>query len=320
MQTSLKRRLLKLAVTIHGDATKREPVAAVRLQTDLWHQCERLTRRANLARDRRLAAAERRMRAQLAYYFHSLARQLDTEHTLLEAPQSVENFASALDIFRDLTALHDEFPFIGWSARERSLSVTTEPIRLEGVDLGPFEIRLHWDQLDRSYAYETIAVDPNPAASDQSITHPHIQDHSLCEGEGRTVIREALASGRLLDFFLIIRSLLTTYNSGGAYVQLDRWSGVYCRDCGDLVGAEDIASCVCGRHEACDSCSSICMNCNDRVCSRCSEVCSKCGDLNCTSCMESCDKCAMPLCSHCHNSGRCNSCEEEEPSLESQTT
>ena len=34
-----------------------------------------------------------------------------------------------------------------------------------------------------------VALNPNPAATDDSVTHPHVRGERLCEGEGRTTIR-----------------------------------------------------------------------------------------------------------------------------------
>ena len=52
--------------------------------------------------------------------------------------------ATAHDIYQDLVALRQEFEELDYDLRERRLSVVTEPIVLEGVYLGPFEIRLQW--------------------------------------------------------------------------------------------------------------------------------------------------------------------------------
>jgi hypothetical protein len=207
------------------------------LPIELINRCEGLARRANLASQKNYFAAERRTRGELAIALEVLEKQLRSERELLQMPTARRNLATPLDIYHDLVSLFDEFPFVTWCTQEKSISATTERIVLDGVDLGPFTICLHWDSLDRSHAYQVSAVEPNPAASDQSITHPHVQDGNLCEGDGRSGIKQALAEGRLLDFFLIVRSILTTYNSFGAYVNLERWHGVHCDGCGDMAAA-----------------------------------------------------------------------------------
>src|SRR5690606_20967014 len=106
--------------------------------------------------------------------------------------------------------------------RAGRLSVTTEPITLEGVYLGPFRIELDVDDLAAGECadYRVIALEPNPAASNCDVTHPHIQDEQLCEGEGRPLIRRALGEGRILDFFEFVASVLRAYNPESPYVSL----------------------------------------------------------------------------------------------------
>ena len=39
-------------------------------------------------------------------------------------------------------------------------------------------------------------LDANPADANHSVTHPHVQDEAVCEGEGRQPVRRALEQGR----------------------------------------------------------------------------------------------------------------------------
>ena len=41
---------------------------------------------------------------------------------------------------------------------------------------------------ETSVEYRVIALDPHPATKSESITHPHVQDERLCEGEGHAAI------------------------------------------------------------------------------------------------------------------------------------
>jgi len=61
----------------------------------------------------------------------------------------------------------------------------TEPIVLEGIDLGRFEIALDAGSGPHHEwaTYEATALDANPAVSDSEVTHPHVQAGQLCEGE-----------------------------------------------------------------------------------------------------------------------------------------
>lgn len=146
------------------------------------------------------------------------------------------------------------FVFLG-CPQEHTVSAVTEEIVLEGVDLGRFEIALKWDKLGCSQPYAVIALDPNPAASSSDTTHPHVQDGSLCEGDGRMPIRQALRQGRLLDFFIMVRQVLETYNAASAYVSLDQWHGIDCHDCGRLVAGDDRYTCERCEVDVCGDCS-----------------------------------------------------------------
>ena len=48
-------------------------------------------------------------------------------------------------------------------------------------------------------------------------------DERLCEGDGRSAIRQALAQGRLLDFFMLVAGGLRTYNAESPFVALEIW-------------------------------------------------------------------------------------------------
>jgi len=136
------------------------------------------------------------------------------------------------EVYREIMALYDEFADVEMDLDSHEIVVTTDRIVLEGIDLGPFAVRLNWDQLGRSHPYRVVALDPHPAAANDEVTHPHVQGEHLCEGEGRASIQAALAEGRLLDFFLVVHRLLQTYARGSAYVELTAWEGVACDDCG----------------------------------------------------------------------------------------
>jgi len=109
----------------------------------------------------------------------------------------------------------------------------TEPITLEDVYLGPFRIQLELNkdirlssvealsELYQGGAYHVIALEPNLAATDASVNHPHVSNERLCEGDGYAPIRAALEQGRLCDFFTLVRSILNTYSPDSPYVRLD---------------------------------------------------------------------------------------------------
>ncbi len=121
---------------------------------------------------------------------------------------------TAREVFGDLAALSDEFDSLSIDLANRTISVTTEPVVLEEMDLGPIEIRLHWDRIGERRPYDVVALSPNPSRESSDTTHPHVRGEQLCEGDGRLSIERALRTGRLLDFFQIVTRILNTYNAG----------------------------------------------------------------------------------------------------------
>jgi hypothetical protein len=115
------------------------------------------------------------------------------------------------DIFLDLKHLQSEFEDmrIDWDAE--ALVSVTPPIELEDVSLGRFAIELHWNRLARfdSGCFDLVAQDPQPAESNESVTHPHVRDASLCPGDADRSLQRALEQGRLADAFLIFSSCAT---------------------------------------------------------------------------------------------------------------
>jgi hypothetical protein len=234
-----------------------------------------------VARGWRIAAAHAQ---ELAHARLDRLRQLLDEsqpHSFSSASQRRRR-PSARDLFDDLRQLHDEFEQVSieMSARDGdasvsdrdSIKVVTEPIELEDVHLGPFEIVLQLHRLryhaDPS-AFRVIALDPNPAGGNELVTHPHVNDEGLCAGEAAAPIASALADGRLCDAFLAVHAVLNTYNPSSPFVPLDQWSGSTCYDCGTSLSSDDRCFCEgCGQ-EFCDECSGHCDVCEEIRCYQC---------------------------------------------------
>ena len=179
---------------------------------------------------------------------------------------------SVREVVEDLQQLRNEFGQVQFASKEQALAVVTDAIELEDVYLGEFEIRLHIDRLgepQRGSVYSITALDPHPAASNGAVTHPHVSDERLCAGDAGAAIQSALASGRICDFFLLVRSVLTTYSPSSPYVSLDKWAGTPCRDCGYVMDSEDTRWCPSCEHDFCDECSSCCSRCDEAVCNGC---------------------------------------------------
>ena len=233
------------------------------------------------------------------------------------------------NFYQDLLQLEQEFVDLQVNWDESVLVVETEAIILEDVELGHFSIRLNWKQWaqERSMAcLKIVAEDPNTAELNDEITHPHVRDGELCAGEAITALHKALNEGRLAEAFLIVRSVLTTYNRNSAYVRLDEWQGIPCYDCGNVTNPDDRAYCDGCQHDYCSSCISSCASCGDSRCLSCVGTCSACqenccGNCSmtsaisdqelCRSCREVCPDCQIPvgpgdlhaesgLCPDCH--------------------
>ena len=76
-------------------------------------------------------------------------------------------------LYEELTSLKGEFERVSFDLRDRRISVQTERIVLEEIDLGPFEIQIAFNGPGGSFSYEVMAIDPHHSRRD--IPHPHVQ-------------------------------------------------------------------------------------------------------------------------------------------------
>lgn len=223
-----QRQLLRLAQAIYRANAAPDKPAPLALPEEAWRNCQTLLRRRAQAHSRGWQAAAAQVQRGLKVSVRNLAEELTVCAAVLEPPPATP-FASPREIYHDLLALQDEFIDFAWDRQEHTLSVTTPAITLEGVPLGRFAITLRWPSLRpvRYGGYRITALDPHPAEKDEDVTHPHVQGEMLCEGDAHAAIQKALSQGRLLDFFLIVRSVLETYNSDSPYVALEEWEEEY---------------------------------------------------------------------------------------------
>jgi hypothetical protein len=231
---------------------------------------------------------------------------------LAEKPQ--KEIPKLLILVDELEALGKEFGDVDFDKAENFISVETEPITLEDVYLGPFRIQLELNKIHELYQnspYRVIALDPNPAATDETVTHPHVNSEKLCEGDGCATIRAAIEEGRICDFFTIVRSILNTYSPDSPYVALHDWDGSPCYDCGYTMNSEDSYFCQYCEHDYCCDCSAYCRHCEETVCLACSGLCSYCEETLCRSCVSGCQKCGELFCQSCLEDDVCPNCKEE---------
>ena len=272
-----------------------------------------LLRQSQRAELRGWHLAAEKCRRELGYAVDSLKSEVTSLSAQLPPAVTTSPVASVSNVYADLLALEQNFDELEYDIRGRWLSVTTEPIALEGIYLGPFRIRLEWQRIGADQAYRVIAQDPHPCESRDNVTHPHVMDEHLCEGDSRQAIRQALRQGRLLDFFTLVANGLRSYNSDSPFVGLEIWYGASCADCGVVVDEDDCYVCQKCEASICSGCECCCAACDQSCCSDCIAGCAVCDDNFCRSCLKSCNECRASVCAHClEEDERCSTCHENE--------
>jgi hypothetical protein len=279
-----------------------------------WQDCMTVAELLQRICGRGWQVAARDVQDRLATRIHRLQSAL--QQIVCELKASPAPFvASQREIFEDLIALETEFNALDVDLKEKQISVITSPITLEDVYLGSFQIILNWSYLGGPRPYRVVPTDTDSGAQSRSETpHPHVDGDSLCEGEAKFPIRQALKQGRLFDFFTIVRQTLQTYNSDSAYVQLSDWNGTRCSDCDYVVEEEDRYGCGrCGT-SICSECCRRCNGCDCYLCAQCVENCSDCNESYCKGCLSPCRKCDTHFCQECLTDDQCNDCQPEDDS------
>jgi hypothetical protein len=308
---SFDRLLWKAADQIHRRLhPEQRLLTELRLPETPWLCWQACLRRIRKARNRQWAAAGEIVRQQALDALAELGDSLGSCRGLLASGIDRPSVSSVGDIYRDLASLRNEFPKVTVEFSSGSVSVTTEPIVLEETYLGPFEIRLHWNDPCDPLVYEVSACDPQPAATSDDVTHPHVEANQLCEGDGRLMIRQALQRAHLLDFFLIVRQILETYNAHSAYVQLNQWSGRDCRDCGAPMCEDEAICCAACETDVCGECARDCLACGSSLCGECQAGCPECARTVCRHCLKPCTACRKTICEECLYEERCPTCRE----------
>ena len=276
-----------------------------------WHTLHRLVRQIDIARQRSWHAAARQRTEDLRHEVEYCRQRLGEFARQLQQQAIPKALPTEADIFREITAVHDEFSEVEIDLRSGEISITTEPIVLHDIELGRFQVRLDWSRLGRHQPYRVVALDPHPAAANEAVTHPHVQEERLCEGEGRAGIESALSAGRLCDFFLIVSRLLGTYAQGAAFVELSAWEGTRCQDCGSMTYEDDRYHCDHCGSDLCDECCLTCQGCQRGLCSDCMSKCSRCGEHYCSTCLVACRTCHENCCQNCLEGDLCQNCHEQ---------
>jgi hypothetical protein len=298
--------LLRLARQLHAVYEHRDALAEQERQaawTKLeikYEQVQRCWRLVDKARSRGWLLAVRSQKALLPALLRTFSSaasdlcQLGGDQTL--------PLLQVEALLRELEALHDEFGEVSVDLKKKCLAAHTDAITLEEVNLGRFSIELHWQRLAlRSGAacFEVIALDPNPADGNRDVTHPHVQREQLCAGDATVPLHKALQKGRLVDAFVLIRSVLQTYNPDSAYFALGNWGGTTCWDCGDSMNEDERWCCEGCDRDTCSSCVSSCTHCDQWRCVSCQTTCDHCGQSCCSSCLSTPGDSTQSLCPSC---------------------
>jgi hypothetical protein len=259
------------------------------------------------AASRHLSQARSQLTRDLGHYLGQLARQAEL---LLEAQDTPAVRApDRCDWIREIRQLETEFGTVAVRWTDAVLRVVTEPIVLRRVPLGPFAIDFHWDR-DRhllgAASFEVVALKPHPPAGRDDVTHPHVRDGLLCAGDATAPLKRAVAEGRLVDAFLLVRAVLLHYNPRSPHVPLSEWDGFACADCQSRGDRDERYSCEGCDCDLCGACALSCAACPATRCADCLTPCDRCLARHCPGCLTSDDR-DRALCSDC----RAGSEEEE---------
>jgi len=283
-----------------------------------WQELTSLVHRFDVARDKGWLIAAESLVTSLELSAANLSRRMEYFRQGLPKNPSAQQILSPREIVADILALSNEFEEVELDLKEKQLAVVTLPIELQDVYLGPFRITLNWEEIGNAHSYSVLAEDPHPADSNEDVTHPHVNAGDLCEGDGATAIRKALTQGRLLDFFILVRQVLQTYNPGSPYVSLSRWNGgVDCSDCGHSMDEEDSYGCNRCGGSVCGECQHTCSACDEWICGGCSLPCHDCEETFCRSCLKPHPQTRVLLCPSCFNKGEDLDDEDETPAEDS---
>jgi hypothetical protein len=225
--------------------------------------------------------------------------------------------ASQAEIYAELVALASEFEDFHVDLRKSKLSVITEDIVLDDLDLGRFRIILDLNEgltNATSQPYTVEALSPCCPESRSDITHPHVLRNRLCEGDATAPLRQALRDGRLTDFFQIINQVLNTYNSDSPYASLKDWEGTECHACGNHISNVSSYCNLCN-NQVCDDCGTYCQFCEASACDCCMDTCQCCEEACCPNCLKLCTECRKQVCPNCFNFNRiCEACDDQSTS------
>jgi hypothetical protein len=290
-------------------ARLQRPDRSIVFDNALWFRARGLKSRLDSISEQNWQVAGEHLRWQLVSTIQRLHAGLGTILRDLPAGGRIPVLPNQHQMYEELLAVQDEFEDFDFDVRRRTLSVTTDEITLEDVALGRFRILLDVTSLGSASCFRVSAKTPNYSASRSDVTHPHVLDDYLCEGDADAPLDCALRTGRLGDFFQIVQQTLKTYNAESAYASLDNWEDTTtCHSCGDSVPEHSTRYCDRCSADTCQDCSRSCPHCGDSACDYCIDRCPGCEEQSCGSCLQSCQRCQLLHCPDCLTESSCEAC------------
>jgi hypothetical protein len=191
------RNLVRLANEIRGhlltfcEGQTLRWVESLRGLIERMEQMQGLYRKLDRCRCRNLPAAAGYLRQRSIRVLPEMLWEIQQLQRILARPEA--SAPPLADLVAEIRQIEQEFGSYQYDRSKGILSVTTEPIELANIDLGPFQVNLHLANLaclGHRGLYDVQAIEPHPAAGDSGVTHPHVSHGQLCEGDDARVLRQ----------------------------------------------------------------------------------------------------------------------------------
>ena len=151
-----------------------------------WVQCRSLMRQIDLCTQRNWTHAAAVLEDRLNGPFERAPTACRKSADKSPAPEGSRLLKPSARSSKISITLSDEFEGVRVDGANQTLSITTEPIVLEEIDLGPFEIRLHWDRISERRPYEVVALRTQPCGG--------IERNHASARQGRAALRRGRTS------------------------------------------------------------------------------------------------------------------------------
>jgi hypothetical protein len=187
-----------------------------------------------------------------------------------------------------------------------TLFMTTEPIVIKDIPLGPFEVHVSPIIDNAGMAY---ALSPNPAISNPQVTHPNVNDNFICMGNGQNAYSLAVKQGRLCDAMQIAIAVVRTYGFRNPHLRIEAWHGENCEFCGKLNMQANIVQCADCHKYGCRECAFTraarrCLPCHEHRLANPPAECYLCG----SEAHNDCPDCKKKACGVCWTDASCRRC------------